>query len=74
MTVLNASSTLPPELTLLSQEISNRYAALSYTERRNPCAALIRITVEVTRQFLKDDPERVEEYLRLYAAQQRSLN
>lgn len=53
--------------TLLSQEVSNRYAQLSPTERILPHVALMRITVEVTRDLMRDRPESVDEFLSNFA-------
>jgi hypothetical protein len=55
-----------PELTTLSQEIHNRFIQLPMEAKRDPCLALVRIAVEVTREFMQHHPEGVDEFLRLH--------
>lgn len=60
--------------TLLSQEVCNRYERLSPAERMLPHVALMRITVEVTRELMNKNPQSVDEFLQLCAAQARGRN
>ena len=55
-----------PELTTLSQEIHNRFVRLPLDAKRDPCLALVRIAVEVTREFLTHHPEGVDEFLKMF--------
>ncbi len=60
--------------TLLSQEVCNRYERLSPAERILPHVALMRITVEVTRELMQKSPDSVDEFLRMVSAQAGSVN
>lgn len=53
--------------TLLSQEVCNRYLKLPPDERVDGLTALMRITVEVTRELLAKHPASVDEFLRMAA-------
>lgn len=66
MTAPNESLIQQPELTTLSQEIHNRFVRLPLDAKRDPCLALVRIAVEVTREFMQRHPEGVDEFLRLH--------
>ena len=55
---------------LLSQEVYNRFCALSPIERSDSLVTIMRLTVEVTRELLKDCPESVDEFLYMCRAQQ----
>ena len=47
-----------------SQEIHNRWQTCSPEQRRDPAATIIRITVEVTYEWLQQYPEAVAEFLK----------
>lgn len=51
------------EPAVLAVEIRNRYLALPPEERRDPCAAMIRIAVVVTRELMLHSPASVDEFL-----------
>jgi hypothetical protein len=55
--------------TFLATEVCNRYLALPLSERADVFTAIMRLTVQVTRELEKDGPEAVDEFLRLCAAQ-----
>jgi hypothetical protein len=74
MTVPKESSSHLPELTPFAQEVCTRYLALPMRERVDILAAVMRLTVEVTREFQQHYPEGLDEFLRLCAAQPRSVN
>jgi hypothetical protein len=63
-----------PELTPFAQEVCTRYLALPIRDRGDVLAAVMRLTVEVTREFQQHYPEGIEEFIRLCAAQPRSIN
>lgn len=54
---------------VLSTEVCNRFLALPPSARVDALATIMRLTVEVTRELLADEPECVEEFLRMCAAQ-----
>jgi hypothetical protein len=58
-----------PELTTLSQEIHNRFVRLPLEAKRDPCLALVRLAVEVTREFMQHYPEGIDEFLRTFDRQ-----
>lgn len=51
---------------MLTQEVLNRFRALPPDQKRDVCLALMRITVEVTREFMEHCPEGVDEFLRIF--------
>lgn len=55
--------------TLLSQEVCNRFLKLSVSERMDALNAIMRITVEVTRELMTKRPESVDEFLQMVSAQ-----
>lgn len=71
MTAPNASSSLPPEPTTLSQEIQNRFVALPADQKRDVCLALVKLAVEVTREFMQHSPSVVDEFLAFERATRR---
>lgn len=74
MTAPNELSSQLPELTPFAQEVCTRYLALPMRERTDVLAAVMRLTVEVTREFQQHYPEGIDEFIRLCAAQPRSVN
>lgn len=51
------------KITLLHQEVANRFHALPEVERIDKTMALVRVTAEVTRDLMRDRPESVDEFL-----------
>jgi hypothetical protein len=67
MTAPRGSSNPQLEPCPLAQEVLNRFRALPPDLRRDPIAILMRIAVEVTREWMQHHPEGVDEFLRLTA-------
>lgn len=55
--------------TLLHTEVANRFRRLTDAERVDPVLDLMRIAVEVTRELMLKQPERVDEFLSHFVPQ-----
>lgn len=60
--------------TLLHTEVASRFRALPEAERIDPILALVRIAVEVTRELMQDSPESVDDFLRCFETDVRSIH
>lgn len=60
--------------TLLHQEVANRFRALPEAKKLDPVIALVRITAEVTRELMKHSPESVDDFLRCFETEPRSMH
>lgn len=55
--------------TLLHTEVANRLRAMPDAQRVNPVLDLMRVVVEVTREFTELSPESVDEFLSAFPVQ-----